>query len=152
MSEWVQIIGLFLLSSTKFLFAPSSVVAAGFSFFETLLITTLGGWFGVLIFYYFGRILIDLILRGFIKIKNGPPKEKKTFTFTNKLIVRTKAKYGLIGLALITPVIISIPVGSIIAARYFSRTRGTIYYLFMSVLFWSLVLTSASTHVVNLFE
>ena len=144
MGDLMQLIGLFLLSSTKFLFAPSTVIAAGFTYFETLALTISGGWFGVLVFYYFGRVLIELIMRSYFS--KSPKKNKSPFTFTNKLIVKTKAKYGIIGLALITPVTISIPVGSILAARYFSRVRITVPLLLASIVLWSLVLTTISTY------
>lgn len=147
MGAWLQIVGLLLLSSTKFLFAPSTVVAAGYDYKETIIITTLGGWMGVLIFYYFGRVLIELILRRFI----NPNKKKSPFTFTNKLIIKTKVKYGIIGLAAITPVLISIPIGSIIAARYFSRVSLTVPYLLVAVLAWSLILTTISIQFKGLF-
>ena len=137
MSGWLQLIGLLLLSSTKFLFAPSTVTASGYSFLETLLITILGGWFGVIVFFYFGKVLIDLILRRYVS--TDPKKVKPKFTFSNKLIVRTKAKYGIMGLALITPVTISIPVGCILAARYYSKEKMTVPYLLMSIVFWSLL-------------
>lgn len=149
MGEWLQLVGLFLLSSTKFLFAPSTVTAAGYSYFETLLITILGGWFGILVFYYFGRILIELIMRKYFSKKDK--KQKSPFTFTNKLIVKTKIRYGIIGLALITPVTISIPVGAILAARYFSREKLTVPLLLFSIVLWSLILTTISVYFKGLF-
>ena len=147
MGGWLKLLGLFLLSSTKFLFAPSAVAASGFTYFETIVITISGGWFGVLVFYYFGRVVVDLIL----KINTKPKKNKSAFTFTNKLIVKTKIKYGIIGLALITPVTISIPVGSILAARYFSRQKLTVPLLLFSIVLWSLILSTISIFFKDLF-
>jgi membrane protein YqaA with SNARE-associated domain len=149
MNSWLQLVGLVLLSSTKFLFAPSTVAASGYTYLETLIITTLGGWFGVLVFYYFGRVLVDLILRKYIN--KDSKKVKAKFTFSNKLIVKTKSKYGIIGLAFISPVTISIPVGSILAARYYSREKMTVPYLLLSIVFWSFTLSTISIYFKELF-
>ena len=72
-----------------------------------------------------------------------PPKDKpkKKFSRKNKLIVRVKSRWGLIGLALITPTIISIPVGTLLAARYFGNNWRTLPYMLLSVVGWGFVAT-----------
>jgi membrane protein DedA with SNARE-associated domain len=140
-SEILEIVGLFLMASTKFLFAPSTAVGFGYSYWETILITITGGWFGVLVFFFFGRVVVDLFMRKYFSKKKT---EKPKFTKTNKLIIKVKSNFGIIGLALITPVTISVPVGSILAARYFGENKTAIYILMGSIVFWSFVLTSIS--------
>ena len=137
--ELLQLIGLLLTSSTKFLFAPAATVGFGYSFWETIIITICGGWFGVLVFFFFGRVVVDLFMRRYFE-----KKKKQKFTRTNKLIIKVKANFGIVGLALITPVTISIPVGSILAARYFGDNKWAIYFLMASIVFWSFVLTTIS--------
>lgn len=127
-----------LLSSIKFLFAPPAVLAVGFSFWETIAITIAGGWIGVWFFYFFGKWAIDFYN------KKYPPKEKKKqlkFTWKNKLIIKVKSGFGIYGLAFISPVTISIPVGSILAARYFSQDKKTVFILMAGIILWSFALT-----------
>lgn len=147
MSYWLQIVGLMLLSSIKFLFAPATVLVSGFDYWDTILITTSGGWLGVLIFYYFGKIIVGLFMRRYFASK----KKKQKFTRSNKLIIRIKSKFGIFGLALVSPVIISIPVGSILAARYFGDDKRAVYAMMGSVLLWSFALTTALTQFKDLF-
>ncbi len=73
---------------------------------------------------------------------NKKPKKKKVFTLKNKLIVRVKRDYGLIGLAAATPVLLSIPLGTFLAARYFPNPLKVISYLCASVVVWSVIVSS----------
>ena len=65
------------------------------------------------------------------------------FTRTNRLIVRIKRGYGVKGLALLSPPILSIPITSILAAKYFRHDRRTLPLLLSSVVVWSFVLSLA---------
>lgn len=135
--EILQVIGLMLIASVKFLYAPTAVYMAGYNFLQSLLITSGGGFLGVFIFFYLG----ELILRGWRKLF-PQKKPKRRFTKGNRLFVKIRARYGLYGLAFVTPCIISIPVGCLLAARYYSHSRAVLPLLFVSVVFWSVVLTS----------
>ncbi len=137
MTEILQIIGLMLFSGLKFFFAPSTTLLSGYSYFETIAITTIGGILSTIAFFYFGEMLKMLFSkRRFFK------KENKIFTRTSRRLARVKTKYGLIGLAILTPCVFSIPLGSLIAARYFDHDRRTLPFLITSIVLWSFLLTS----------
>lgn len=145
MSGILKIIGLLALSATKFFFTPGVMTLAGYSFWQTILISTLGGWLGIVLFYYFAFFIFKkLKIRKERRIRQGKIRQKKMFSRKNKFIVRVKSNYGLIGLALITPVLISIPIGSLLAARYFNKNPFTLPVLLSSVVLWSFALTSLS--------
>lgn len=133
-----------ILSGTKFLTAPITSLNIGFGYLETLLITTIGGVIGVIFFYYLSAGIAYLFGRiARIFIKNGAEtKPKKKFTWKNKLIVKVKRDYGLIGLAAITPTLLSIPVGTFLASRYFNDQKKVITYLSASVVVWSVIVSS----------
>jgi len=135
MQSVLELIGLFLFSSIKFLFAPSASVAAGYGFVETLVITISGGVFGVFLFFYSGSWIIER-WNSFFPQKT----QAKKFSRKNKLIISTKNKFGVIGLAILMGVI-SIPLASFLAARYFRYNPRTIPYLIASICLWSLGLT-----------
>ncbi|RMG80600.1 MAG: hypothetical protein D6707_06135 [Bacteroidetes bacterium] len=59
----IEVVLLMLFSAVKFLFSPGVVAARGFNWFQTVLITTVGGWLGVFVFFYFGKILTELWFR-----------------------------------------------------------------------------------------
>jgi membrane protein DedA with SNARE-associated domain len=133
----LEIMGLFLLSSVKFLFAPATAIALGYNLPKTIIITFCGGSFGITVFYYLGAAISNW----WTKHKKTPKKKKKVFTATNRKIVFIKNKYGLIGLCIITPGIISIPVGSILAAKYFRHDKRTFPFLIASLFIWCITLS-----------
>lgn len=145
--ELLDIIPVVLTSMVKFFFSGLVSYQLGNSFLETVLLTSIGGCAGTLIFYFTSaRVLEWFRLRHLKRMAERraqglPPK--RIFTRTNRLIVRVKRGYGLQGLAVIGPAILSIPIGSVIAAKYFRHDRRTLPALLSSVLIWSVVLSFA---------
>ena len=68
-----------------------------------------------------------------------PPK--KIFTKRNRKIVVIWKKYGLVGIAFLTPVILSIPIGTLIANSLVPDKKKIMVYMFFSVLFWAIFIT-----------
>ena len=59
MNFWVEIISVFLLSTIKFVFGGVPMaLGLGFSYFESITVTTLGGCFGVAVFVFTSDKLI----------------------------------------------------------------------------------------------
>ncbi|MGB0403274.1 MAG: hypothetical protein ACPGEG_04200 [Salibacteraceae bacterium] len=138
---WLQIVeiaGLILLSSVKFLFAPSTVMAFGYSFWETIIITLSGGWLGVFVFYFAGSAIFDWIAKAFPK-----KKTPKKFTRSNRFVVWLKNGFGLVGISVVLG-FASIPLVSLLAAKYFRHNSKTLIYLISSVTIWGFSLTLAS--------
>lgn len=44
-------------------------------------------------------------------------------------------RFGIIGIAFITPSLISIPIGSIVAANFYKKKKGVLIFLIISVFF-----------------
>ncbi|MBI5541889.1 MAG: hypothetical protein HY951_17665 [Bacteroidia bacterium] len=152
---------LLLVSSVKFIFAFPLALGYKFSFIETLSYTSLGGMLGVIFFAFISDELIIFYnwfvhvymhnhpkSRSFGKsIKDGyrkifPKKEKKIFSKKSKRFVRIKQSWGLAGISILTPLILSIPIGTFLTIRFFKRSKKTILILCSSVLFWSLFFSS----------
>ncbi len=140
MDTFVNIIGVFLLSAVKFFGAPPlAYYVYGFSYWETILVCSLGGVFGVCLFFFFGTKIIKFFPNFFKPIS----KKRKIFTKKNKFYVKLIKKYGLIGIAFFSPILISIPVGAFLAARFFANNKMVVLlYFFLSVLFWSFVIST----------
>ena len=157
MSGFLKILIVFAVSSIKFLIAPALSFSMGLSFVQTLLSTTSGGVTGVVIFFFLSRWLILLYARYFVfymhRLKKGiygflnmgipAIVPARRFTRRNRLIIKSVRKYGLAGIVVLTPVILSIPIGTFLATRYYASNRYVLVYLISSVLFWSLLLSSA---------
>ncbi|NQV52278.1 MAG: hypothetical protein HQ500_03805 [Flavobacteriales bacterium] len=148
MIEVLRIIGLILFSSVKFLFAPSTVYLSGYNYWQTLLITIVGGILGVTVFFYTGSAIFSFIKDRF----STSGTARKTFSKKNRFIIRIKASWGILGVAMLSPCLLSIPLGSLIAARYFRYDRRTLPMLIGAVVFWSLLLTTATALIGPLFE
>ena len=144
MTAFFTITYLVLLASVKFFLVPFiSINLYGFGFFTAVFINTLGGIIGCTFFFKLAyRIVQWNLKRRNKKIKNGTAKPKKVFTRTNRFIVSTKKTMGIYGLALITPAIISIPIGTIIAAKYYHLVpKKMLSLLYLSSFLWALALS-----------
>jgi len=138
-----------LLASVKFAMTfPLVIMEFKFSFFETILWMNVGGILGIYFFAYLSAGL-NRWIQGLIsqrKKKRGivekPKKKKKVFTKRNRRIILIKQRYGLIGIALTTPLLLSIPIGVFLAVRYYPRSRIKFTYLIGSNIIWSFIYTS----------
>jgi hypothetical protein len=113
------------------------------------MITTGGGIAGIFIFYYSGHFIAHWWQHNVAKIKSfftrRPVSDfegdnRKMMTRTNKLIVRIKKRFGLAGIAFITPCIISIPIGTLVAVAFYRKRKPVLLYLLISLVLWSFVL------------
>ncbi len=135
-----------LFSSVKFAMTfPVVIMQFEFNFLETILWTNVGGVLGIYFFAFLsGKLILwwDRTLRKKRK-KSGEGKsgEKKIFTRKNRRIVLIKQQYGLMGIALSTPFLLSIPVGTFLVVRYYHSTKARFLYLIASNVIWSLIYT-----------
>ena len=146
--SWGAVASLALLASVKYLYTPPVTLQLGYSFWETIFIMLAGGIAGTLVWYYIGGLLLKGIASVWRMFFPERKKPKKKFSRKNKLIVRVKSRWGLIGLALITPTIISIPIGTLLAARYFGNNWRTLPYMLLSVVMWGFVATMGWDYIV----
>lgn len=142
----VEILLTILFSSFKFAATfPLVILQFEFPFAETILWTNVGGIVGIYFFAYLSERLLAWWKRAFRRsnrhIMEDEQKEKKIFTRKNRRIVRIKQKYGLIGIALITPLLLSIPVGVFLVVRYYNTSKNKFLYLIASNLIWSVIYT-----------
>ena len=144
MEEIWQIAGLFLFSAVRFFLAPPAAVIAGYGFLSTVIITFSGGSIGFVLYYKFWQILKTSFAKLFKFKKKG---NKKTFSKKNKLIVKAKLNYGMIGIALLTPILLSIPFVVILAANYYPNNKKVIPVFLSSILIWSIGLTYISLYI-----
>ena len=117
-------------------------LSLGFSFFETVTVTSLGGFTGVTFFVLMSNKLVSYLKKRKAHQHHQDQPAKKIFTRKNKIIVKVKKRYGLPGIALLTPLLFSIPIGCFIAVRYFKNKQQILFYMFGAILFWSVFISS----------
>lgn len=140
--EFVQILSWLLFSAIKFFLAPTAVFLSGYSYSETIAITITGGFMGVFAFFYGGGAIFQWIA---MRFSSNKPVNKKIFSKKNRAIIRVKRSYGLFGLAFLTPCLFSIPIGTIIAAKYYRHDKRAIPAFLTSVVLWSVALTTMTS-------
>ena len=140
--EWLKILEIILIASVKFLFSPFEAERQGFSYRESLIITTTGGVVGILMFTFIG----EGIAYSWKKIQSssfGKSKSRiKKFNRLTRLVISIKNKFGVMGVSMITPSLISIPVGTLIINRLYKGKFKNLLVLFFALLIWSLTLNS----------
>jgi hypothetical protein len=141
MAELWTIVGIIAFSALKFFLAPPAAIIAGLSFFESILYTSIGGIGGFLIFFHFGK----LIRRFFIRSFKTKPKPK--FSKRNRKIIRIKNSYGFWGLAFLTPCLLGIPLGAILAAGFYGKQKWTSLVFCLLIVFWSVILSLLSYYI-----
>lgn len=146
---------IFLLSSVKLFFGVPWAYQLGFNFWETVFLTTSGGIAGVFFFFFLSEIInrwwnnnvipfwktkcSTIPFKGIFRKKSNAVKPKKKFTRRNKIIIYAKRNWGLIGIAILTPLILSIPLGTFLADRYYKNKQRVLIYLCIAVFVWSLI-------------
>ncbi|MDX2001147.1 MAG: hypothetical protein SFW35_01860 [Chitinophagales bacterium] len=122
----------YLGSMFKMILGPLAGLSNHLTLWETALFTCLGMMSTVLV--------ISLINPSFRKKMVWKFKrDKRLFTRRNRRLVLLWRKYGLKGIAFITPVLL-MPIGGAIIALSFGGKRKLLYqYMFASMAFWSLI-------------
>ena len=126
---------------------PLSIIKYDFNLLQTLFFSVVGGVAAILIFSFFSDKVLTFFNDKVLSIfkKNAKPVKKKKRSATKILAIKAARKYGLFGIAFITPIFLSIPIGTLLALQFFPNKKRTIPILITSVVGWSLVLSFALT-------
>lgn len=146
--EVLKEISVIIFSSFKFAMTfPLAILEYKMGVLKTIMWTNIGGLLGILVFAFLSEQLI-YFWRNYLPnlFRNGSGKSvpevlpnRKIFTRRSRRIVRIKSKYGLIGIALATPVLLSIPIGAFLIVRYFDNKPNKLIYLAVANLIWSIL-------------
>jgi len=126
---------------------PVAVYLVKMSFAETLVYTNIGGILGAVVFFYFSAFLIKMWNRYWPESLKIRKTAKKVFTKRNRRFVAIKMKFGLLGIVILSPVILSIPLGAFLTVKYYGTKIRNIIWLIAGQIFWSLVYTIFYTQI-----
>lgn len=152
-------LSILLVSAVKLMVAAPVSYLLGYSYLHTLVNTAVGGVMGVVFFFFLSRTIFRLYRRfspyfhKIVKVIPGLKVQvpesyeqisvrKKIFNRRNRTIVKIRIKYGMPGIIILTPVLLSIPFGTFLAIKYYSSRRNLLVWLSLSVVLWSVLLTS----------
>ncbi|MDD2550227.1 MAG: hypothetical protein PHD00_09060 [Bacteroidales bacterium] len=122
---------------------PVAVYIFRMSFFETILYTNIGGLIGLIFFTLLSRGLLKLLNTYWPEKWRCKKKERKIFSKRNRRLVTIKNKYGLPGIVILTPVILSIPIGVFLNTKYYGKQKSSYLFLFLGQIAWSFIYTIA---------
>jgi membrane protein DedA with SNARE-associated domain len=133
--EILRAIPVFLSSMVKFILGPIGGYAAGLTLTTTILTTVAGMMTSVLAFTFFGDWLRDKVFHRLMKNRHSPDRFKR-FSGIWK-------KYGIAGVAILTPIILTPIGGTLLAVSMGTPRDKLIFYMFLSAAFWSVAFSSA---------
>jgi hypothetical protein len=129
----LKTITVFFISTLKF--AAGSLAAIGSQLgLEGSFSNLIGGIIGIVVFTYLGGFIQVWLIRTFPKMFG------RKFSRTSRFLVRLKQKFGLEGIAALTPIVLSIPVGVMAALSVTHDKKRIIVSMVVSCLFWCAVL------------
>lgn len=155
--RWGLYLSLFGFSMIKFMFAPFTGPPLKLNFFETYFSCISGAAFAALIFYFSSEFFM---IRAHKKRKEQlrisretgvPMKTKKKFTWFNKSIVRLKHRFGIYIIAFFVPFFFSVPVGSIITAKFYGKEKRTFPLILLGICINGMITTSLAYGIKALF-
>lgn len=118
-------------SMIKFIFGPLGGYAAKFNIITTILLTVAGTMTVVLAFAFFGDFIRQRVLRRFIN--------NKKFSERNRKYVTIWRRYGLLGVAALTPILLTPIGGTILAISFGTHRNKLILYMFVSASVWAVI-------------
>ena len=135
LEEIIKYLTVYSISALKFVFGPTLGLAYGFNVFTTGTLTLLGAMTSVYVFTFFGDQIKNLMSRIF------KAKKKNIFSKNNRRFVVIWKKYGIMGIAFLTPIFLT-PIGGTITANALGCKKEDIFkYMWISSLFWSYTIT-----------
>jgi uncharacterized membrane protein len=148
--NWAGITSTFLLATVKFLFAPFTAVHLGMHYYETYFASVAGGIFGSFFFYFGSDFLLAYAAKRYAKKllwakqNNTTIKVKKKFTKMNRFILRIKSTFGKIGICFWAPFFLSVPIGSIVVAKFYGNEKFTFLWIMLGMFLNAIVTTFLS--------
>lgn len=135
----VELIVWLFAAIAKFVVTPSLMIARGWSFGVTVLVSSLGAALGVLVFYYFGKWL----MRKWGEFRGQKEPKRPFFTPRKRRLVRFRRRFGMWGLLTISG-LISVPIASVLAAKYYQRDDRMPWILIAAFVVWAAILAGLS--------
>lgn len=152
----LKIIQVFLLATVKYVVTYPFALLIGLNFQQTIIAVTLGGIAGFFFFYHLSGYAIKrfhhaktfiwkycphslrlkyLHLSAWRKKTTG----EKVFTKRTRFIANFRVKYGLPGIIIASPIILSLPIGAFLLNKYYSKHKLAKPYMVLSILSWTAV-------------
>ena len=134
--NFAKYISVIAISMLKFAGGPLTGLALKLAWVETAICSVVGMMITVVLIVFSSDFIQNLWIRFF------PKKEKaKKFTKLNRLAIKTRRKFGLVGIALLTPIFFTPIGGAALAMAFRYERRAIILQMLISAVVWAIVQT-----------
>ncbi len=131
----IEVITVLGLAATKYLMGVMMAIVFGMPLWLGFLLTVGGGLIGAALFALFGEVIMYGL--GFVKKKD---EDKIRINKNIRRIVKIRRRFGMWGIALLTPVLLTVPVGAMVGIVIEPRIRVLLSYMAVSFVVWSALL------------
>jgi len=153
----LKLLNVSFIASIKYFWSAPYAFLLRLNAWETLFCIEIGGILGFLLYYYFFRFLLAKLKLLWPTVYYFTPTifkvrfelwlerrrkrilTRRKFTATNKFIVKIRRRYGMWGIIVLSPVILSIPIGALLGTKYFPHRHGFIPYMILSISVWGVI-------------
>jgi len=157
MEYFLKLLNVSLIASIKYFWSTPYAFILNLNAFETFLAIEIGGIIGFLLYYYFFRfalkelaylwpavyyftpVLFKVRFEAWRDRRRRRVLNRRKFTALNKFIIRIRQKYGMWGIIVLSPIILSIPIGALLGSKYFSKSHGFIPFMILSISVWGVI-------------
>ncbi|WP_221389619.1 hypothetical protein [Dyadobacter sp. NIV53] len=130
-SEFLKYFSVAMASTLKFFGGPITGVILKLTWMETAICSAIGMMFSVLLFTYAGKGVQALVK----KYRKAPPKK---FSKTNRMAVNIWKKFGIIGIAFLTPPLFTPIFGPLLAVAFRVPRSAIFLWMSISAILWGL--------------
>jgi len=123
--ELLKALPIYISCLFKFAVGPVAGYGVGLHFMTTIFTTVLGMMTSVVAFTFFGDWLRNKLLSRWLR-------NRKKFTPGNRRAIRIWQRFGLAGVAVLTPLLFTPIVGTIIAVSFGAPKEKILFYMFVS--------------------
>ena len=152
MAYFLKILNVFFLSMIKYFYTPIYAHIIGLDVWGTSISMIIGGVIGFLFYYHFSKILLlstkhikpvgrkilpDQIqnhYRVYRKKRTLRRKNRKRFSWRNRMIVKLGKNYGMYFIIIFTPILISLVLGAFLLRKYYAHRPEAVPLMVVSII------------------
>ena len=152
MAYFFKILNVLILSTVKYFYTPFYAHMIGLDIWGTSITMIVGGVIGFLIYYHISKIVIvssrhlkpmaRVVLplhitnqyRSYREKRQQRRKNKKKFTWRNRMLVKLGKNYGMYTIIIFTPILISLILGAFLLRRYYDDRREAVPLMIISII------------------
>jgi hypothetical protein len=147
-SYWSKLVTIFLFSIVKYGLGLFTAINLDTGILPSILANLAGGAIGLLIFINFGSFVTKKYYA--IRYKNKPYHR---FNQWNKFLVKVRRNMGLVGISILAPILLTLPVGTMLALQITTNKTKIFIYMFSCCILWSSLFFFLSLYLdINLYE